>query len=446
MRSRSIRFRITVVATAAVAAVLILAGAALVIFQRQALTSSVDQALAVRADDVAALLGSEPPLPVELAGGAEEGFTQVVAPDGEILATTANLAGVSALQLVGADETGDVYRTATVVAVDDDSFRVLSRRVPGIGTIHVGTTFDIVGEAAGALTTALFVMVPIVVVALGVLVWWLVGRTLEPVEQIRVEVAGISSTDLDHRVPEPGTGDEIDRLAETMNEMLARLETAADRQQRFVTDASHELRSPLTRLRSEIEVELRRTADDRWRAALESLLADVVGMQEVAEDLLYLARLDEVHVEVAVRRLDFDDVVIAEAKRLLAEGGVDVDYSAVSGALVMGNAGQLSRSVRNLLDNAERHAGDLVSLSLQEVGSEAVLTVADDGPGIAREDADRIFERFGRLDEARSSDTGGSGLGLAIARDIVARHGGTLQVVGIDVPGAALELRLPLAD
>jgi len=442
----TIRFRITAVATVAVGAVLIAAGLGLVLFQRSALTSSVDQNLTQRADDLSALLQGGAPLPESFVPTAREGFTQLVGPDGVVLVSSPDLAGAPPLPLDVPAGAGDSLQTVTGLDVDDDSFRVLSRRLPNIGVLHIGATLDVVSEAATALATALLVIIPIVVAALGALVWWLVGRTLQPVEEMRSEVAGISSTDLDRRVPRPNTGDEIDRLAGTMNEMLSRLEGSVARQQRFVADASHELRSPLTRLRSQLEVELTQTSDPSWTLALRSLLDDVVGMQEVVEDLLYLARADEGHVTVATQPLDLDDLVIEEARRIQSEGRVEVDLAAVSGAHVAGNPGQLSRAVRNLLDNAARHATSRITLSLGESAGTTVLTITDDGPGIAPEDRERVFERFSRLDEARSTDAGGSGLGLAIARDIVAHHGGTLDVLVTNRPGATFELRLPTAQ
>ena len=268
-------------ATVAVAAVLIAAGLGLVLFQRSALTSSVDQNLTQRADDLSALLQRGTTLPDSFVPTARKGFTQLVGLDGAVLVSSPDLAGAPQLPLDVPDRAGDSLQTVAGLDVDDDSFRVLSRRLPNLGVLYIGATLDVVAEAATALATALLVIIPIVVAALGALVWWLVGRTLQPVEEMRSEVAGINSADLDHRVPRPNTGDEIDRLAGTMNEMLSRLEGSVTRQQRFVADASHELRSPLTRLRSQLEVVLVQTGDPLRTAELRSLLDDVVGMQEV---------------------------------------------------------------------------------------------------------------------------------------------------------------------
>jgi signal transduction histidine kinase len=284
------------------------------------------------------------------------------------------------------------------------------------------------------------------VALLGVVVWWLVGRTLRPVEAIRSEVAEIGATELHRRVPEPATGDEIARLATTMNAMLARLEDATRQQQRFVADASHELRSPLTRIRTEAEVALAgvdRAGRDGVdvEATLASVLEDTAELQHLVDDLLHLARADAGAAAVQRRPLDLDDVVMREVDRLRA-GGHRIDPSAVSGAHVVGDAPLLARAVRNLLDNAVRHARQSVRVELGERDGVAVLVVRDDGPGIPADDRERVFERFTRLDDARTRDGGGIGLGLSITREIVEAHGGTIRIAD-DGPGATFVVELP---
>ena len=446
MQPRSIRFRITAIATLAVAGVLIAGGAALVLLQRDGLIASLDETLRQRADDIVALLETGTLLPDELAAGSNEGFAQVVGLDGEVVVATQSLSGRPALPFELVSGSDDTYRTIEVPEVDDDMFRVLSHRVEGSGVIHVGVTYDVVAESTATLVNSLAWIIPVLGLALGALVWWLVGGTLRPVEEMRVEVSEIGSTDLGRRVPQPGTNDEVDRLATTMNEMLERLESSIGRQQRFVADTSHELRSPLTRIRSELEVDLAHATDPRQKAVLEGLLEEVVGMQHMVEDLLLLARSDAGQGLGLFRRLDLDDLVLREARRIQSRQRVEVDLSAVSGAHVIGDAGQLSRAIRNILDNAERHAEARISLSLEESADMAVLVVADDGPGIPDHESDKVFERFTRLDEARSAGTGGTGLGLAISREILERHRGSVSLLPSDGSGARFELRVPLAE
>ena len=440
MNPRSVRFRITLVAAVAVAALLVIAGAVLVLLQRDTLTASIDQTLTQRADDIVSLI-EEGGSPDEFAPGPDEGFAQLVDANGAVVAATPNLADQPPLDIASGG--GDLIQNLEVPTVDDDLFRVLSRPVAG-GVLHVGTTYEVVTESTTALVGSLAITIPVVVAILGVLVWWLVGRTLRPVEDIRSEVAAIGATDLRRRVPNPGTDDEIDRLANTMNEMLERLEGSLERQQRFVADASHELRGPLTRLRAELELGLSSGSDQAASDQLGSLLDEVLGMQEMVEDLLFLAQSDAGKTDQTRAAIDLDDLVLREGRRIAGNGLVEVNLSAVSGAHLVGNRSQLSRAVKNLLDNAERHAAGTVGVGLEERDGFACLTVEDDGPGIPLSGVEQIFERFGRLDLARAAGTGGSGLGLAIARDIAVRHGGSLVVVNPGEAGARFEMTLPL--
>ena len=446
MNRASIRLRVTAIAVAAVAGVLMVVSVALVVVQRNQLTSSVDAVLAQRADDIASLVETGEQIPIELAGSQQEGFAQLLDSSGRVVSSTPNLEGQPPLPIDYDQQAGEVVRTIRGLEVDDDAFRVLSRTVQtpsGIAVLHVGTTFDVVAESIGVLTAALAVAIPIVVALVGGLVWWLVGRTLEPVEAIRSEVAEIGSSDLHRRVPQPRHDDEIGRLAQTMNQMLSRVEASVDRQQRFVADASHELRSPLTRLRTEIEVRLATTHVEE-RAVLESLLEDVIGLQSLVEDLLHLARADAGHVSPASNLVDLDDIAFREAERLKGEGRAQVDVSGVSGAQVRGDARQLTRAIRNLCDNAGRHAVGTVILTLAEQDGAALLTVADDGPGIPSDQVDFVFERFGRLDDSRTQATGGAGLGLAITREIIEAHHGTIEIDKSHEPGACFVVTLPL--
>jgi len=448
MRSSSIRFRITALAAFSVAIVLVLASIGLVAVHRRQLTANVDLALAQRAQDLIALVQTAGLATVELGATEQEGFAQILSMEGDVIAFSPNLKGDPPLPIDYEAGTPETIRTVTGLAVDDDVFRVLSRTVQmadGLGALHVGTTLDDVAESTEALTATLIVSIPVVVVLLAGLVWLLVGRTLKPVENIRKEVAGIGATDLHRRVPLSEAKDEIGRLAETMNTMLGRLEGSVERQQGFVGDASHELRSPLARMRSEIEVDLATAPENVDKARLQSLLEEVVAVQRLVEDLLLLARLDADQLTVRVEPVDLDDLVLKEGRRLKADGRVAIDMSGVSGAQVTGDPHQLARAIKNLTDNAERHASHAVTFTLAESDGKAIFTIGDDGPGIPPGDADRIFERFVRVDDARGQATGGSGLGLAITREIIKRHGGIVELDTSHHPGARFVVTLPLA-
>jgi signal transduction histidine kinase len=445
----TVRFRVTALATLAVLAVLVVTGGVLVVAQRRTLTSGVDEAVERRSDEVAALVQAGD-LPPRLTGG-DDLVAQVVDADGRVVAASPELAGEAPLGPMPSATGEDAAVTDTVdgLPVEDGPFRVRSVAVAGPdGTVavHAAGALDDVDESVAALLGALAVVIPAAALLLAALVWWLVGRTLQPVEAIRAEVASIGGPDLHRRVPVPPTDDEVGRLARTMNAMLDRVEGAVDRQQRFVADASHELRSPLARMRAEVEVDLAHPQAADPLATHRSVLAEVAALQALVADLLYLARADAGAAPPRPEPVDLDDVVLRGAAELRLVGRVRVDTSGVGPVQVLGRADQLARAVGNLADNAARHARSTVAFTLATDGDgHAVLAVADDGPGIPPEDRDRVFERFTRLDPSRDARTGGIGLGLAIARDVVERHGGTIAVDPGHTGGARLVISLPLA-
>lgn len=441
---RSVRVRVTALATIVVAIVLVVSGVALVVIQRSELSDSLDRELVRRLDRVEDELASSPVEEVARRFAAPTGEDEILqfnSLTGGVLAVSSNLDGDS---IDGVPM--DSFATVDVPSVDDDSFRAAARRMVAGDTevvAVVALTTDDVLEGTQTLTTALVIVLPMVLALLGAVIWRLIGRTLQPVEAIRSEVASIDSTDLHRRVPVPASGDEIARLARTMNSMLDRLEEANRRQQRFVGDASHELRGPLTRIRTVLEVDLTAAAVDPVRTHAE-LLEEVVGMERLVDDLLHLAQAD--HGAVLSQRIafDLDDIVLEECRRLRG-GRVDIDTRGVSGATVVGDPAQLRRAVRNLVDNAVRHAESSVIVHLVETG-EVDLLVEDDGPGIAEEDRAAVFDRFARLDSARSSAAGGTGLGLAITKEIVERHGGAITIRESAMGGAAFRVTLPADD
>jgi signal transduction histidine kinase len=223
--------------------------------------------------------------------------------------------------------------------------------------------------------------------------------------------------------------------------MLARLERSAHQQQRFVADASHELRTPLTRMRAELEVDEQHPERADASATRRSQLDEIAGLQRTIDDLLLLARSDVGATDHHVEPVDLDDIVLDEI-RASAASPVIVDWQRVSAAQVAGRADELRRVVRNLLDNARRHATSTVTVELSESDGCARLVVADDGPGIPWEQREVIFERFARLDEARTG-AGHAGLGLAIAHDIVTRLGGTITVDDSSNGGARFVVTVP---
>ena len=382
----------------------------------------------------------------------DDGVAQIVDADGTVIAATANLDGVPPIAEPPQDD-DVVVRTLDTIPVDESSYLVVSRRT-GDDVVHVGASLGDVTESTRLLAGLFAVGVPIVTAALALLIWWLVGRTLRPVESIRAEVDAISGAELHRRVPQPPGDDEIGRLARTMNSMLDRVETASDRQRRFVADASHELRTPLTRMRAELEVDMAHPSGSDPLSTHRSVLEEVIGLQRLVDDLLALARADSAGRARARplgpgpspwRRSPGARPSAPRARgprrRRDRRGSTGLTVPCVLGA-----ADDLGRVVANVVDNAARYATRSVRIRVGRDDGIAVLTVSDDGPGIPVADRERIFERFTRLDAARGASTGGAGLGLAIAKDIVERHGGTIRVDGASPPGATIVIELPALD
>jgi signal transduction histidine kinase len=441
-----IRFRITIVAALAVLVVLVVTSVGLVRLQERSLVQSLDEGLEQGAGNVEEAIAAGG-LPDAVVGFGDDDTTiQVVDGDGRVLAATANAEGRPAPE-GPAPLGGQRIATTSDHPYDEGDFRVLTRVVAtsdGPLLLYVSAPTDDIAESIDTLTASLTLAVPFVVVVLATLIWILVGRTLRPVEDIRAEVSTINASDLSRRVPEPATNDEIARLAHTMNAMLERVEGAVDRQRRFVADASHELRTPLTRMRSELEVDLAHPGDADAVATHRSVLEEATALEHLIDDLLLLARSDAAAAPMRLDQLiDLDDLVHRCADSLDGDR-LSVDATDLRPVQVRGNRSQLARAVGNVVDNAARYAESVITLRLSEADGEAVLTIVDDGPGIPPSDAERVFERFTRLDDSRTATTGGAGLGLAIARDIVTRHGGSISIDPGD--GARVTIRLPLVS
>jgi signal transduction histidine kinase len=290
---------------------------------------------------------------------------------------------------------------------------------------------------------ALALAAPIVVAVSAAATYILVGRSMRSVDAIRSRVAEITTSDLTGRVPVPENRDEISALALTMNEMLARIEAGHSAQQRFVGDASHELRSPLTTIISALDVAVAHPELLNRDLATTTLIPEAHRMQALVDDLLLLARADERGLSIAHDDVDLDDLVSAEAERLRRETSLNIHTDFAPTRLV-GDAVGLSRMLRNLLDNAARHATSDVRAEVHPCGEHAVVNIDDDGPGIAAVDRERVFDRFVRLDADRSRSAGGAGLGLAIVREIVVAHRGSVTIADRPGGGTRVTVHLPL--
>lgn len=288
-------------------------------------------------------------------------------------------------------------------------------------------------------------MACVLLIVAGLVIWYGVGRALRPVRKISDQLATVTMNDLHRRIPVPGTGDEIARLARTANAGLERLEEAVIRQRRFVSDASHELRNPIAGIRAKLEVELSEPEPDpRDREQLlNGLLSDAERLENIVTDLLELARLDS---DVAGEREPMDMCVLVAEEFSGRRYRVPVHIHSRGEAWVSGSRVRLVRLLTNLVANAERHARTRVDIAVDRDRDTVVITVHDDGSGIPESERERIFERFARLDESLERDPEGSGLGLAISREIAQAKGGTLVAGHSDLLGGAVfVLSLPTA-
>lgn len=447
----SVRNQTTVVAAGVVSVALILAAFGLVGLLRHRLIDAERVAARVRADDVVALARTGTlPNPLSFPG-EDSGATQVLDAKGKVIAATENIEDDSPLSTLRPD-VGDhesVIMTGLPMEEDDQYLIVATTAVVGGKrvTVQAAASLESADDTLATLTRTLLWGVPALILLVAATTRLLVGRALRPVGAITSEVADISQVDLHRRVPEPTTKDEIARLAITMNQMLARLESSSARQQRFVADASHEMRSPLASSRAVLEVAaLHPGSANDLVAAINDSLIDHRRLEALVADLLLLARLDG--SQTTTRRAPTDVVALA---REVVERRIETDVTLVShstnigdigDAIVMADRPQLDRVLTNLLDNAARHRRSRTEVTVDRHGATVDITVDDDGPGIPEIDRKRVFQPFTRLDEARTAELG-TGLGLAIVAEIVSDLEGRVRVDDSPLGGARFVVCLP---
>jgi signal transduction histidine kinase len=435
-RLHTVRLRITAIATVLTGVALTVSAVLLVSAVQHRLESQVRADTRRVADKVAGALQAGLPFEQALSQPGPGTAVYIVGSSGDVLAASTGAGGKSSL---GPNPGVGMVPNDVPVEIAQQFVSTSGQPVKVVAASPLADVQRSVSE----LSRLLWVGIPIFVVLVGGLAWVLVGRALKPVESMRREVDEISDSTLHRRVAEPASGDEVARLAHTMNAMLNRLEGAAERQRQFVSDASHELKSPLTTIRTKVEVASLHPDDANWSDVSGTVLGEVDRLDDMVGDLLQLARLDETGGVPGTRAdVDLDELVTAEAARLRGVG-VTVDDSGVAAARVQGDGSALARLVRNLADNAARHARSTVGVSVSNGGGEAVVRVDDDGPGVPVADRDRVFERFTRLDEGRARGAGGAGLGLALVRAVAVAHGGTVRVLDAPLGGARFEVRLP---
>jgi signal transduction histidine kinase len=416
----SIRLRTTVLAMLVMAVAVIVGAVTLVLLTRGSMTGGIEDAAETRASVIADQISASG-LPASPASSTPDSSEPE---DDDFAWEVRDAAGAVLWSSPSLDE-----RT---LEVTEDA---------GAYTVVVFASLEEVDDATRALATPLLTGVPGVLILVGGVTWVGVTGALAPVERIRQEVEEITGERLDRRVPEPVARDEIRRLATTMNRMLTRLEDSRQRQQRFVADASHELRSPLAAIRQAAEVARSHPGALPEGELAEAVLEESGRMERLVEQLLLLTRTGGTGAW-QLRDVDLDDLALAEVRRV-RRAGLTVDSSGVGPGRVRGDDMALAQVVRNLADNAARHAASRVAVAVRSSAGGVELVVEDDGAGVPESERERVFERFVRLDEARDRDAGGSGLGLAIVKEIVAAHGGTVAVTASSLGGARFVVRLP---
>lgn len=454
-RLRSLRFRITLFATLAVTAALVAAGVGLVLTVERTLlgrlrSAAIDRVEAV-ADAVAA--GRDPDVDT---GEPPETLVQVLDEDGVVVDTVPRDAFIRfggtferpvTDPLASRQQATIIQRApaegATVIRQLDAEELILAQKTvdspDGTRTVVAVSPFSGVARSIDSVVTALWVGTPFLIAFVAWVSWNLTGRTLKPVDQIRRRADEISHSTLGERLPSPGTDDEIDRLAVTLNSMLARLEDSARRQREFVSDASHELRSPIAAIRAQLEVALAHPEQGSWAKVAGDSLAETDRLERLVGDLLALARAEE--LSPRVERVDVSDVVQEQIERN-RDPRVRVETRP---GIVEGDRDQLDRAVANLLDNARRHARERIDVTIAEDTGAVLLSVEDDGAGIPQGSRERVFERFTRLEDGRTRNDGGVGIGLALVARVADNHRGSVRCVESALGGARIELRLPKA-
>jgi signal transduction histidine kinase len=446
-RRSTLRTRVTVVAGLAITAAVVLGLLLMYLLQMSSVRRTVDGQLRTYATQIAqsAVNGRWPTTlaPSSLDSNAE---AQVIATGGQVLAATRTLVGLPAVYRLPADSNTPVRQKAADGVIPGE-VRVVGLRTTVDGrsvAIITGTSTGLLSQVNSEFVRHLLIGLPIILVLAAAAVWLVVGRALRPVERIRHAVTDITSADLSQRVPEPGTADEIGHLAHTMNDMLTRLDDAAQRQRRFVADASHELRSPLAAIRTTVEVGLAHPDRAPWPTIAERVTEQSTRLEGLIQQLLLLAKADEHQLSAEQQRVDVG-ALLRDVVANTPAHHLDIDLDVAPGVDTVGNPDHLQRLFRNILDNAVRYARRRVFITATTTADEIRIEIDDDGPGIPAADRDRVFDRFVRLDDSRERTTGTTGLGLAIAREIVLAHHGHLAIADSRTGGTRAVVILPNA-
>jgi signal transduction histidine kinase len=488
-RRRGLRARVSLIAALGLLVALIAGDLLLLNTLRVSLTRSVDDTARSGATEVAALINArELPNPVPVAAGTVT--IQVLGPAGRIV--NVSLDADRMVPIVAPPQAAALADGDSAVLVHGAPFdmpsllRVAVVRAANGDLVIAAVPYSSAADSLQVVAHALIFGTPVLFIVFAGAMWFAVGSTLRPIDLLRRGAARVTGTGVPADLPVPEARDEVRSLALTLNDMLSRLTSAQQRQRSLVSDTAHELRSPIASIRTQLEVALDHPVGQDWASTARDVLADTLRLSRLTEDLLLLARLDEQADHGDVGRhgepVDIGELACAVVARYadspvpvtvaplevagsaelagMTQGAAtgpasadDVGCDAVHPAdslPVAGNRDRLDRMLVNLIDNAIRYAKSSVTVSVSKSGSWAELAVTDDGPGIPEPDRERAFDRFARLDDARTrcgDDAGGAGLGLAIVRATAQSHGGTAHLEASPSPESGLRavVRLPTA-
>jgi signal transduction histidine kinase len=325
-------------------------------------------------------------------------------------------------------------------------FLVLKRTVfteQGLVTLVAMTSLAPAIDAARHTAAVLVAILTALLGAVGIFTYQMTGRTLQPVDAMRQDVDAISAHDLTRRIEAPSSDEDLQQLAHTFNTMLDRVERSFAEQQRFVSDASHELKSPVAATR--LILETIRDHPDQVVApeVIADLSAENERMASIVEDLLALARQDEGRMQVRKVPVDLYDLLLEEVSAIRSRTAATVNIADMAPVVCDIDPSLLSHAVRNLLENAARYAETTIKVSCAEKGADIEILVSDDGPGIPEADHRQVFDRFVRLEEDRNRQEGSTGLGLSVVKGIVSQHGGSVCFTAPELGGATALITLP---
>jgi signal transduction histidine kinase len=447
-----IRLRVTLAFALAMA--VLLAGLALFIYLRMStqLTATVDTGLRSRSDEVAALVQEHGTGGLATANAQlterEESFAQVLTPGDQVFDSSPQLGDKPVLTPSEVDQALQVPITIERfgLAGTEGASRLLASGITAQGRqliVVVGASLEDRDDALSNLSTVLILGSLAGLLLASASGYFVAGRALRPIDAMRGQAAALSADQLSERLELPLADDEVRRLGETLNEMLARIEDAVERERVFVDDASHELRTPLALQRTELELALRHgQTTTELREAISSSLNEIDRVILLAEELLVVARADKGDLQLRAELVPLADVLHELAQRFSRTGAAVTVSPQSAEPVVAADRLRLEQALTNIVENAVRHGGGEVTVSAQALAETVVIRVEDRGPGFPEEFIERAFDRFARADPARGGN--GVGLGLAIASAIVEAHGGTVRAENRPEGGGAVTVELPL--